>query len=285
LSGTLTACFVTPYKLHLRQDVHRAARRCQRHAYHVLSIRTCCICVRPCAERPEVVRDTHNTFHSCLHAASVPGRPLISFKLSGIRKACFTAAFVLLQILHEITSCSFVLRSFSVLFNFVIAAMQSVALDEAEQPSGPFALLPRRLLSHPSTPLNGDHLPNYVLKHFLLVLCKNYALPPMPDLAAQSSSNQPARSQAILRRGQVSRAVQALRPTELAFQAKTFCRTSSQDMQSQLAPRQCLQSLQSNLTKKFSTHPRALLPAPLVFTPPCSTNYAHIGSQTRYTPC
>jgi hypothetical protein len=37
---------VTPFMLHLRQGVHRAARRCRRHAQHASLLCTVCICVR-----------------------------------------------------------------------------------------------------------------------------------------------------------------------------------------------------------------------------------------------
>jgi hypothetical protein len=89
-SGSRTACFVTTYMLHLRQDVYQAARRCQGHANHDLSLRPCCICVRTCAEQPDVVNDAFSMLCLSIHAASASGRAPSGQTLSKARTASFT---------------------------------------------------------------------------------------------------------------------------------------------------------------------------------------------------
>jgi hypothetical protein len=95
LSGTRTSRSVTPHKLHLRQDVQRAARCCQGHSHYDLPNLTRVIIVRTCTKRPDVVRGTHITICHSLHAASVSGRATSGQALSGTSTTCSVTPFLL----------------------------------------------------------------------------------------------------------------------------------------------------------------------------------------------
>ncbi len=67
-TGTRRTRCTVAFMLHLRQAVHRAARRLRGHTHLVLSLRLCCICAKTFIEQPGVVRGTHSMLCCSVHA-------------------------------------------------------------------------------------------------------------------------------------------------------------------------------------------------------------------------
>ena len=119
--------------------------------------------------------------------------------------------------LHEIPARPFVLKAFIIVFNIAVRLTQSTDEAQTELAFKLVHMLPSLLLSVPSTPLSGDALTALVSDRLRLLIANGLNPPPVADnVRIVGPPNPLGKAQALINRGLLSKAMQALDPTPLA---------------------------------------------------------------------